>query len=215
MAEIALDAGFKYGSQLPETVYYPLYFADLDWKNPNRTTYMESLKKHRPHMATVLDLERREQLINILDWASEAALYVDVVIIVPKVQGIISEIPKKVTGGEIRLGYSVPTQYGGTELPIWEFSGWPIHLLGGSPQAQMNVSQYLDVKSVDGNMAGKMAQSFCQFWVRGNARYASNRWWPTLKEANNGKDWIGDNAHLEAFRRSCRNIVSFWKNTYR
>ena len=64
-AEIATSHGFRYGAQLPGTVYTdvaPLYFADQDWKEPNRDKYMSALAQHRPHMATVLDWEREEQL---------------------------------------------------------------------------------------------------------------------------------------------------------
>ena len=56
--DIATAAGFKYGSRLPDTIYGPLYFADQDWKQPNRDKYMAGLAEHKPYMASVLDLER-------------------------------------------------------------------------------------------------------------------------------------------------------------
>jgi len=201
LAQIAIDAGFLYGARLPARgLHHPIHFADQDWKAPDRTRYMAELDKHRPVMATVLD------------WAEESAQFVERVLIVPKVLGGIASLPRRVGGAEIVLAYSVPTRYGGTFVPIWEFEGWPVHLLGGSPHAQMELYQYhaLDVVSVDGNMHQMMAVRFCQFWVRGTAWYAKNRWWPTLREANDGERWQGD-ALYEAFTRSCHNIVEAWR----
>ena len=213
LAQIAIDAGFKYGSQLPETLYFPIYFADQDWKRPDRERYISELEKHRPHMATVLDLERQDQLDEVIGWAEDTAPQVKIILIIPKFSGAIAQLPRTINGAEIRLAYSVPTKYGGTEVPAWEFSGWPVHLLGGSPQRQMVIAKYLKVLSVDGNMHNKLAMRHCQFWTPGNARYANNRWWPTLREANNGENWPGNNAHHEAFERSCKNIVAAWQET--
>lgn len=72
-AQIAIDAGFLYGAQLPGTTYHPIWFADQNWKKPDRTKYMAALAEHRPHMASVLDLERADQLDEVLSWAEEAA----------------------------------------------------------------------------------------------------------------------------------------------
>jgi len=214
LAQIAIDAGFEYGARLPPRgLHHSIYFADQDWNNPDRVRYMAALKQHRPAMATVLDWEQEEQLAEVLDWAEEAAQYVERVLIVPKVAGGIESLPRRIGGADVVLAYSVPTKYGGTFVPIWEFDGWPVHLLGGSPHAQMELYQYhaLGVVSVDGNMHQMMATRFCQFWVRGTARYARNRWWPALREANGGERWAGDDAPYEAFRRSCRNIAAAWE----
>lgn len=209
---IAHEAGYQLGARLPRTTYFPLYMADQDWKKPNRETYMAALAEHRPTVATVLDWERDEQLPEVLSWAEEAAQYVSRVLIVPKVVGGIGRIPRRVGGADVVLAYSVPSRFGGSSVPLWELAGWPIHLLGGSPHAQMQCWSHLslvaEVVSADGNMAQKMATRWCQFWVRGNAN-ASNRWWPTLLEAN-GMLWKGDGP-AEAFRRSCVNIVAAWR----
>lgn len=208
-AQIAIDAGFLYGSQLPATVYHPVHFADQDWRKPDRERYMAALNEHRPQVATVLDLESEAQLSEVLGWAEDAAQVVGRVIIIPKISGVISQLPRRVAGAEIVLGYSVPTSYGGTELGLWEFDGWPVHLLGGSPQSQMRLRYYLRVVSADGNMANKMATSRCQFWAPGNAK-AKDRYWPKLQKAD-GSEWDKD-APYEAFRRSCENIIRAWKH---
>lgn len=215
-AEIAIRHGFTYGAQIPNKVYFPIEFADQDWKDPQREEYVAALAEHRPRMATVLDLERESQLPEVLSWAEDAAQYVDIVIIIPKVFSIIGRLPREIGGARVHLGYSVPTKFGGTQVPVWEFAGWPVHLLGGSPHAQMRLVPYLDVRSADGNMIQKLATRWCMFWVPGNARYASNRWWPTLKEANNGELWNdgGGDAIYEAFERSCRNVMREWRRLH-
>jgi len=206
---IARDAGFLYGARLPDTVYGPLYFADQDWKRPNRARYMAALAECQPHMATVLDWEREEQLDEVLSWAEEAAQFVEVVVIVPKVIGSIGRIPERISGAAVRLGFSVPTRYGGTEVPLWEFGARPTHLLGGSPHRQMQLALHgLNVISADGNYAHRMALKSCQFWTPGTARYARDRYWPRLEEADNAR--FGHDAFYEAFRRSCANIMQSW-----
>jgi hypothetical protein len=210
-ADIAIASGMTYGAQLPGTVYRDIEFADQNWKKPDRNKYMDAVRKHIPRIATVVDWETPEQLPEVLDWAEEIAAVVDVVIVIPKVMGGISLLPRRIGEKETRLGYSVPTSFGGTQVPAWEFSGWPVHLLGGSPHKQMQISKYLDVRSVDGNQHRLMAVRHCQFWVNGTAWYAKNRYWPLLKEANDGKRVEGDDLIYDAFERSCKNILEAWK----
>lgn len=210
-ATIALDAGWLYGARLPASgLPYRPYMADQDWKLPNRTRYMAKLATHRPHMATVLDWEHPEQLPEVLFWAREAAQYVGVVIIIPKVHGGIAQLPRDIDGVPVRLGYSVPTRYGGTTVPLSEFADWPhgVHLLGGSPQRQMDIYRRLpNVRSVDTNYHDKLSANG-QYWAPGTATYAANRHWPTLRESDGG--WERD-VPYEAMRRSCVTILQAWR----
>lgn len=208
-AEIAINSGFLYGSQMPRTVYFPPWFCDQNWKKPHRQNYMNALAKHKPYMASVLDLEHEAQLNEVLGWAEDAAQYVEIVMIIPKVFGIIERIPRAIAGKSIRLGYSVPTRFGGTELPLWEFTGWPVHLLGGQPQIQIKLAHYMDVRSVDGNYAQKMAIEYGQFWSNRGIRGSANRYWPKLSDAG---IQIDKDVPYVAFERSCRNIINAWRN---
>ncbi|HSV85305.1 MAG TPA: DUF6610 family protein [Levilinea sp.] len=214
-ADIAISAGFKYGAQLPNKIYFPLYFADQNWRKPDRAAYMSALAKHRPEMATVLDWERDEQLPEVLSWAEEGAQYANRVLIIPKVNGGVSKIPRRVGGADVILAYSVPSKYGGTKLPLWDFAGWPVHLLGGSPNAQIKYYLHLagicDVVSADGNYMLKMALSYCSYYShhRADVPNARRHPWVTLVEAD-GERWKSD-ALYEAFRRSCVNIMTTWK----
>lgn len=216
-AKIAIDAGFTYGAQLPNTVYFQPEFCDQNWKNPDLEKYIVAVAEYKPRLATVLDWERREQKSEVLQWAEEIAPYVEIIIIIPKVLGSIKELPQAITGKSIRLGYSVPTTFGGTVVPLSEFGQWPVHLLGGSPNMQRKLSKYLNVVSLDGNYHHKMAVRYNQYFVPdGSAQFARNRFWPTLRESNGGENW-GDgstqaNAPYEAFWRSCEAIMAMWHN---
>ena len=202
-AAIAQAAGFKYGAQLPDTVYAPLYFADQDWKRPNRARYMAALAQHRPNRATVLDLETPDQFAEVMDWAEEAAQYTDHVLIIPKCD-VIDRIPRRIDGKPVILAYSIPTQYGGCPLLPVQFAGWPVHLLGGSPVAQHHIAShmaaYSDVMSVDGNYLSMKANRFCQFF--------DGRRWRQLAAAG----WTGSDAPYEAFRRSCIGMMKLWRH---
>lgn len=206
-ADIAISAGYKYGVQLPNTAYYPPYFADQDWKRPDREAYMNALIRYRPEIASVLDWERMEQLPEVLEWAEEAAQYVQTVILIPKVHNSVGMLPRFIGGKPIRLGYSVPTRFAGTELFLSEFTGWPVHLLGGSPRTQKSLSRYLRVVSADGNMAAKMANERCLFFD--HERRTDKGYWATFADYD-GNKWPGEEANAEAFRRSCENIMRFW-----
>lgn len=71
---IALRYSFEYGCQMPTALpSFPLFFADQDWKEPDRTGYMKALAKYKPNVATVLDFERPEQFDEVMSWAMEAA----------------------------------------------------------------------------------------------------------------------------------------------
>ncbi len=211
-AEIAVAAGMRYGAQLPGTIYpdvAPLYFADQDWKRPDRARYIAALAQHRPYMATVLDWERDEQLPEVLGCAEEIAPLVERIVIIPKVIGGVPRIPARVGECDVVLGYSVPTRYAGTSVPPWEFGRRPVHLLGGSPHSQMHAAHYLNAVSADGSMTKKMAMNG-QFWTPGTAK-ARDRFWPKLSEVD-GRAW-GDggntaDAPYEAFRRSCVNVIA-------
>ncbi len=212
-AEIAIESGFLYGARIPnDKPHFKIYFADQDWRYPNRTNYMRELERYRPTVATVLDIEDARQLNEVLSWAEEATQYCDYVVVIPKVTGIIKKIPPTINQKEVILGYSVPTGYGHTNVPINEFDGRLVHLLGGSPHKQLELCNIMSktskVVSVDGNYVQKMAVRFNKFWTNGDATYARNRWLPRLDEKFGNK--IEIDAPYLAFKISCENIISAW-----
>lgn len=203
-ARIAIDHDMRYGAQLPHTVYFPPEFVDQDWKKPNREAYITQVAKHKPHMASVLDLERPDQVEEVLGWAEDVAAHVEVVMIIPKYKDAIRDIPLVIGGKPVRLGYSVPTEYGGSAVPLHLFHDWPVHLLGGGPTVQLELSYHLNVASVDGNSMQRNCKAGCVF---------------------NGHNWMSLTNYLEyryaskempymAFDISCKNVMSMWKLRY-
>lgn len=207
--QIALDHGWRAGAQLPNTVRHDPYFADQNWKRPVREIYMQRLAQYRPQLATVLDWERYGQMEDVFEWAEEAAQYAETIIIIPKVFHTVPMIPTHIGGKPIRLGYSVPTAHGGTPLPVWDFRGRDVHLLGGSPQEQLRLSRHLHVVSADSNYHQKMAVKYAAFWVNGTARGTKNRYFPSLSTAGNN---TRDGAPYIAFEQSCENIIEAWRS---
>lgn len=209
-AEIALRYGFKYGARLitPRTsVYYPPYFTDQKWDTPNRSAYMKALDKHRPALASVLDLEREDQFDEVLSWANEAAQYVsEAVIIIPKYNGAIARLPRTIQGTPVRLGYSVPTGHGATYVPIEEFQSWPVHLLGGNPDTQYELAPCFDTQSADCNM--HMGHAGRNMFFSNTRTRAKNRDWPLLKESVFG--YVKEETNRLAFTLSCMNIRALW-----
>jgi hypothetical protein len=197
--EIAVRHGLLYGAQMPSKVYYQLYFCDQNWKKPQRARYLECLAKYRPYMATVLDWEREEQFDEVMDWAEGASEYVQVVVIIPKLDGVMDRIPEKVGKASVRIGYSVPTRYGKTEVPLAEFGVRPVHLLGGTPAKQMELCTRLNVQSVDGNILQMVALRHCRYWSGGG--------WHRL-ETHDG--FVETDAPYKAFELSCANVLREW-----
>lgn len=205
-SEIAAAEGFLLGAQLPGTVYSPPFFCDQNWKKPDRHRYMAGLAEHRPQMATVIDWEREEQFSEVMDWAEEAAQYTCNVLIIPKIPDTVERIPFFIGGKPVVIGFSVPTRFGGTCVPIWELEGRNVHLLGGSPQRQMReyaaISGIACVVSADGNMAQKLAVQRCLYWRSQSSGRDGH--WARLNYA------VKHDAPYEAFTRSCRNIREAW-----
>ena len=211
-AALAVAAGFRYGARLPGTTYAPVWFADQHYRAPDRRAYMRALVEHRPACATVLDWEREEQLPEELDWAEEAAQYCRRVILIPKVTGGVRRLPRQIGGRDVAIGYSMPSAYGSTSVPIWECFGWPVHVLGGEPQEQMTfwrrLRDRLDVVSVDGNVASLMATRYAKVWVPGSGNRARSRWWVSLSSLG---DERRQGAPDEALRRSLTAIRQAWE----
>ncbi|MBK8135030.1 MAG: hypothetical protein IPK52_04190 [Chloroflexi bacterium] len=161
-ASIAIEAGWHYGAQLPNAAHFAPDFVDQDWNNPVRAQYLAALRENRPRWATVLDLERRDQLAEVLGWAETPPRRAGPVIIIPKAFGVIGLLPSVIGGRQVVLGYSVRTAFGGTTVPYHEFGHRPVHLLGGSPRAQFQAARFLNVVSADGSWARKIANKFAE-----------------------------------------------------
>lgn len=197
-AEIAMAAGFLYGTASDRTPFYPPAFLDLDYRRPNFASHLAACEQWRPRYVVAGDAETAADLPAVLAQAEALVPFAQDVIVVPKTSGLIDAIPDRYV-----LGLSVPTSFGGTQALFLEYYGRRLHLLGGTPHAQMLLWRYFGaaVVSVDGNAAMKAAQ-FGSFWRDGG--------WTGGKGAYPvGPPGTPDLPYL-TFAESCRNIAAAW-----
>lgn len=151
-SRVALESGIGVGVRLPSSVSTPIAFADCHWRNFKFAQWLNAISRVQPETATVPDILSPEDVAATLAIAEAASPYVQrAIIVVPKCDGVIDNLPDRIGNTELWLGYSVPTRYGACNLPIWAFSDKKVHLLGGSPQQQAQLKGYLRVVQVDGN----------------------------------------------------------------
>lgn len=162
-----------------ETIRYEwafkVEFIDNDYFNYNHAKHLEVVKVVRPKYATVRDMMTEEQcqaeterlrrqgksitvqyysFDQIMTWAKALSEYAQNVIVIPKYD-CIDQIPKSFV-----LGYSVPTGYGGTPVPVERFNGRRVHLLGGRFDEQLKKLAELgdSVVSLDNNYIQRIAK---------------------------------------------------------
>jgi len=100
-------------------------------------------------MTVARDVIDLTELDVILHEASLLARHSSEVVVVPKDPRLNGKLDKLIPP-EFVLGYSVPTRYGGTQIPPRAFNG-RVHLLGGRPDIQRNLANTMNVISVDCN----------------------------------------------------------------
>lgn len=169
-----LNLSSNSGGSLLTNEYHKLNFIDCEYKNYDHQKHSQMIKDFHPKYATIRDVMTEEQcaadgikyfpLEQILDWAEELRDYADNVIVIPKYEEALDQIPD-----HFMLGYSVPTSYGGTPIDIKRFDGRKVHLLGGSPNKQIAYwSEIPDsVVSLDNNYMHKMAARGQMWFING------------------------------------------------
>jgi hypothetical protein len=120
----------------------------------------------------------------VIRQATELAQFCGRVMLIPKCK---VSIPDRYW-----LGFSVPTRYGGTKIECNWFGDRPIHLLGGSPDAQAHYAKHLNVVSLDANYAMSLA-----------------RWGKSCWQGNNGGTREVD-GNYAAFELSLREQKQYW-----
>ena len=142
---------------------HKIEFIDNEWKGYNHEKHLATVEHFKPKYATTRDIMTSDQcrangieyytFEQIMDMAKEVKQHTDNMIVIPKYD-CIDKIPE-----EYVLGFSVPTAYGGTEVPWEAFRGRKIHLLGGSWKVQMAYIELLgdDIISLDNNYINKIS----------------------------------------------------------
>jgi len=170
LTEYAAKKGYLRGARLDKADRYANHgvavdFLDMDWNDPDPDKLIRAAKDHRPKYVVAGDYLRDEdntQRVN--DRARQLRDLAENVIVVPKSPGDFQHIPEWCV-----VGYSVPTEYGGTDIPLREYASLPnqIHVLGGTPHRQFDVVSQLwleNVCSIDGNSIHKAATIGAKSW---------------------------------------------------
>jgi ribosomal protein S18 acetylase RimI-like enzyme len=123
---------------------------DVDWVHYDFARHLRAVKATRPLLTIARDITDARNLDETLSQASELAQWADHVVVVPKDTSLRETLTDRIPESFL-LGYSVPTLYGATRLPLKAFRRRRVHLLGGRPDVQLRLARHLNVFSLDGN----------------------------------------------------------------
>lgn len=213
---IAQEEGWLLGSRSDYPTYgLPMTLIDIDYKGKTDfEKHIAVVAKTRPKYACAEDLSDKVFDLTDIERAilqvKRLANYCEYPIIIPKLEEQINYIDEKIT-----IGYSIPTSNGGAKYAPEMLSGRKVHLLGGSPQQQIQIYQQIikkvNVGSVDCNMHQRMANEQCKYWQVITRRSRFRRLQTTgdwFLFPGNKKD---ENRQLNCFRLSCCNIYQAWQ----
>jgi len=136
----------------------PVDFVDNNFKEPDRDRLENIVDRVDSEYVVLPDVYDRNDLEDIVEYGERLQeVYEIIPIVVPKDTLDYSMIPS-----EWLLGFSVPSGYGETDVPVELFTSHRVHLLGGSPRNQIKYANKLedvgaDLFSVDGNAFAKAA----------------------------------------------------------
>jgi N-acetylglutamate synthase-like GNAT family acetyltransferase len=135
-------------------------FIDVHWEDPDRDSLLSKTMQHQPKYVVAGDYDG-DNHAEINEFASQLRQWADNVIIVPHEPGEVEEVPEWAV-----VGYSTPTQYEGTDAPLWEYYGRDVHVLGGTmPQIKLVVDHLRDdIVSLDTNTHHRDATQFGEYW---------------------------------------------------
>lgn len=100
-------------------------------------------------MTVARDVTEHDHIDDVLHEATVLSKFAETVVVVPKDPRLARKNRLGVPD-MFRLGYSVPTRYGGTAIDPEHFTG-DVHLLGGRPDVQRRLANAMNVRSLDGN----------------------------------------------------------------
>jgi hypothetical protein len=120
----------------------------IDWPfledDPDFERHLNAVKRENPKYAVAPDIQTPDDLLPVLSKADTLANHAEIVIVVPK--GV---KPDKIPS-RFRVGIPAQEEFGGVPWPIWEYRNCrSCHILGGSPNIQFELENYVNVHSVD------------------------------------------------------------------
>lgn len=152
VSSIALEYGWfpgaRYTNMRDVRDFEEIGLVDINWKQYDFEKHLNAVSMLKPLFTVARDIEDIHELDDILYQADKLLQHSTFVIIVPKDTRLIDI--DTIIPPQYLLGYSVPTRYGGTEIPKESFKR-PVHLLGGRPDVQRNLANFMPVVSFDCN----------------------------------------------------------------
>lgn len=155
--------GYKCGTRVDELHNVQDYissggeitFIDNNFKDPDIEMIEKAVKALQPELFVLPDVYDNDDIGKTIEFGERLENDVVTPVFVPKTASFDYDIPSN-----WRLGYSVTSSYGSTDLLLEDFDGYEIHLLGGSPKRQVRlldtaVENDINVVSVDTNSLTK------------------------------------------------------------
>jgi hypothetical protein len=165
---IASDIGYEIGTRADEfgTNHtqrlldngYDVSFVDNNFKDPCADRLVDVAETCDALYAVCPDVDEVDDVADVLAVGDRLTDIGVTPIVVPKVVFDFERIPD-----DWLLGFSVPSGYGSTDVPLSKFTTHDVHLLGGSPRTQLDYAtqaaemEAVSVVSVDGNAFSKAA----------------------------------------------------------
>jgi hypothetical protein len=155
---VANESGMYYGTRHDYQAYADVYMLDIHWQKYDWAQYLRLVADYEPIQAMVADYENENQHVVMLNQCYEIARLGVRPIVCIKFPLAEEDVPD---GALIAI--SVPTSYAGWLPDLKELRGREIHLLGGSPDAQIELITKLNgvgatVVSTDLNYHARKAQ---------------------------------------------------------
>lgn len=153
----ANKAGMAYGTRHDNAARAWPFMLDINWKKVVWPDYLAKVQALRPVMAMAQDYEHPSQRDRMLSQVADLrALGVLRIAVCPKFDGAIADIP-----ADCLVAVSVPSSYAGFVPQYDELTGRKVHLLGGNPNAQVDLITRLGgaVVSADYNVHERNAQN--------------------------------------------------------
>lgn len=186
LVTVAEKFGWLRGSRLDyldrhETRGHEVEFLDIHWEDPQPDDLLAATMRHRPRYVVAGDYDGNNYS-EINERAAELRRYAENVIVVPHDPGEVEHVPEWAV-----VGYSSPTQYAGTDAPVWEYRGRDVHILGGTLDQIQEIYAHLadSVVSIDTNSHHRGATSFAKWWGQSSPKW--NKIPNPVAEAGNAK----------------------------
>lgn len=198
LTEYAAEYGYLRGTRLDDEPRYRredvrVDFLDVHWEDPDFEALLEAAAWHEPRYVVAGDYDADEENYEVVnERARRLREHAENVIIVPHSTGELAFVPEWVV-----VGYSTPTEYAGTEIPLRRYreTSHDIHVLGGTPHKQHRITGQLwleNICSMDCNSHHKAATMGAKAW------HPATPHWRKVDE--------GDNAVERAYQLAVKNL---------